>query len=160
MRNTSLLAAVATCVAFPCCSADIEDLIKKNGLYYDLEADSPFSGEIGGQDSGFFKEGLKNGRWIYHHLNGQVKSEGDFQDGQEQGTWLGYYENGQVFFEGSYLSGVKEGLWVSYYDDGKIFYRGHYKDGKEDGRWVGFNPDGSVWPYRTGHFRDGVKVSE
>ena len=55
---------------------------------------------------------------------------------------------------------VKDGLWVSFYDDGKIFYRGQYKKGKEDGAWIGFNPDGTPWPYRTGTYRDGVRVGK
>lgn len=160
MRHIPLLLLIAIFFACPSHGATFEDLVKKNGIYYEIASDKPFSGEIRGAAAGFFKDGLKNGRWVYHHLNGRIKSSGDYQGGQKQGAWIGYYENGQVFYEGAYLSGVKDGPWVSFYDDGKLFYRGQYKGGKEDGRWEGYNPDGSVWAYRTGQFRDGFKISE
>ena len=41
-----------------------------------------------------------------------------------------------------------------------FFYRGQYKKGKEDGAWLGFNPDGTPWPYRTGIYKDGVRVDK
>lgn len=137
-----------------------DDLIRKNGLFYESWSDVPFTGEITGIDRGAFKDGLRHGRWVQGHENGQVKSEGDYENGLKQGQWIGYYKNGQIFYEGAYVDGIKDGLWVSFYDDGKIFYRGQYKKGKEDGAWLGFNPDGTPWPYRTGIYKDGVRVDK
>lgn len=136
------------------------DLIKKNGRFYKSSSEIPFTGEITGRDHGAFKDGLRHGRWIYGHENGQVKSEGDYKDGLKQGLWIGYYQNSQIFYQGSYLDGKKDGAWVSFYDNGKLFYRGEYKEGKEEGEWIGFNPDASPWPYRTGIFKGGKRISD
>ena len=72
--------------------------------------------------------------------------------------WRGYYDDGQLFYEGGYRAGMKDGPSVSYYENTKIFYEGEYKAGKEHGSWIGFNPDGTVWAYRTGLFKDGLKI--
>ena len=146
-------------VPFPTFGETLDDLVKINGLYYKISRDIPFNGVIHGQNHGSFKNGSRHGQWVYHYDNGRVKSEGNYKLGKKEGTWVGYYHNGKIFYEGAYLDGIKEGLWVSFYDDEKVFYRGQYKAGKEDGPWIGFNPDGSSWSYRTGLFKNGVKVS-
>ena len=79
---------------------------------------------------------------------------------ERAGSWIGFYENGQLFYKGHYVEGKKDGLWVSYYDDATLFYQGNFEDGKENGLWKGFNPDGTPWAFRTGLFRNGIKISE
>ena len=138
----------------------MDQLVKIGGIYYKISSDIPFSGEVRGQSSGFFENGLRQGNWTYRHPNGQPKSEGAYLRGEKDGLWRGYYDNGQLFYEGGYRAGMKDGPWVSYYEDAKIFYKGEYQAGKEHGTWIGFNPDGTVWEYRTGLFKDGLKIYE
>ena len=154
MRFILLLASVSL-VSLQSVGETMDELVTRDGLYYKISSDIPFSGEIDGQDLGSFENGQRHGAWVFHHENGQVKSEGYYRNGKKHGAWAGYYANGQLFYRGAYSEGKKEGLWVSYYDNAKIFYKGRYNAGKENGRWIGFNPDGSPWLYRTGVFQNG-----
>ena len=159
MKKISFL---LTCLTVPLIglAETMDQLVKIDGIYHKISSDTPFSGQVRGQSSGLFKNGLRHGNWTYRHANGQLKSEGAYIHGEKDGMWRGYYGNGQLFYKGGYRSGKKIGPWVSYYEDAKIFYKGEYQAGKEHGTWIGFNPDGSVWAYRTGFFRAGVKISD
>ncbi|MGB2024757.1 MAG: toxin-antitoxin system YwqK family antitoxin [Litorivicinaceae bacterium] len=159
MRFILLLASVSL-VSLQSVGETMDELVTRDGLYYKISSDIPFSGEIDGQDLGSFENGQRHGAWVFHHENGQVKSEGYYRNGKKHGAWAGYYANGQLFYRGAYSDGKKEGLWVSYYDNAKIFYKGRYNAGKENGRWIGFNPDGSPWLYRTGVFQNGSKIGD
>ena len=159
MRFILLLASVSL-VSLQSVGETMDELVTRDGLYYKISSDIPFSGEIDGQDLGSFENGQRHGAWVFHHENGQVKSEGYYRNGKKHGAWAGYYANGQLFYRGAYSEGKKEGLWVSYYDNAKIFYKGRYNAGKENGRWIGFNPDGSPWLYRTGVFQNGSKIGD
>ena len=155
-----LLLAFVSLVSLQSVGETMDELVIRDGLYYKISSDIPFSGEIDGQDLGSFENGQRHGAWVFHHENGQVKSEGYYRNGKKHGAWAGYYANGQLFYRGAYSDGKKEGLWVSYYDNAKIFYKGRYNAGKENGRWIGFNPDGSPWLYRTGVFQNGSKIGD
>ena len=160
MRIHWLLLLGLAVVSIPSFSETMENLVLRDGLYYQLSSEQPFSGEITGKNQGSFKDGLRHGVWVHFHDNGEVKSRGGFQDGLKHGSWIGFYENGQLFYKGRYVEGKKYGLWVSYYDDETLFYQGSFEDGKETGLWKGFNPDGTPWPYRTGVFINGEKLNE
>lgn len=138
----------------------MSDLVKRDGRYYSILGNKLFSGVVSGPDSGSFKKGLRHGEWTSFYENGQVKNRGRYLLGQKEGMWLGYYRSGQLFYQGAYKADKKDGPWVSYYEDNTLFYRGAYLLGEEDGEWIAFNPDGSVWDYRSGVFKAGVKVSD
>ena len=157
-RLLLLLALVV--VSTPSFSETMENLVLRDGLYYHPSGRQPFSGEITGKNQGSFIGGLRHGVWVHFHDNGEVKSQGGFKSGLKHGSWIGFYENGQLFYKGHYVEGKKDGLWVSYYDDATLFYQGNFEDGRENGLWKGFNPDGTSWAFRTGLFRNGIKISE
>ena len=138
----------------------MSDLVKRDGRYYSILGNKLFSGVVSGPDSGSFKKGLRHGEWTSFYENGQVKNRGRYLLGQKEGMWLGYYRSGRLFYQGAYKADKKDGPWVSYYEDNTLFYRGAYLLGEEDGEWIAFNPDGSVWDYRSGVFKAGVKVSD
>jgi antitoxin component YwqK of YwqJK toxin-antitoxin module len=160
MQVNWLLVFGFAAISMPGFSDTMENLVLRDGLYYQIASEQPFSGEITGQNYGFFKDGLRHGDWIYFHDNGKVKSKGKFKSGRKNGPWVGFYANGQLFYKGEYVNGKKQGVWVGYYENEALFYRGTFEDGREDGSWRAFNPDGTPWAYKTGTFRGGTKISE
>ena len=40
---------------------------------------------------GFFKNGLRDGKWSYWHGNGQLRLEGDYEKGFTTKRWTRYY---------------------------------------------------------------------
>ena len=86
----------------------MDDLVERNGLYYEKFTVVPFSGKI--------DEGLERG---------------SFRDGKREGLWFSFYDNGQLEWEGTYKDGKKDGPWVYYNKDGTVYENltGTYKDG-------------------------------
>ena len=48
-----------------------DDLVEREGLFYEMFTDVPFSGEVTGQEQGQIKDGVKDGPWAYYYENGQ-----------------------------------------------------------------------------------------
>ena len=120
----------------PSWSVTIDDLVKREGIYYEKFIDVPFTGEVTGVEQGSFK------------------------NGEREGAWVGYWSDGQLFFKGSYKNGKEEGAWVGYHKNGRLEYKGIYKNGSIEGPWVWYESDGSVFKFLTGTFKYGVKISD
>ena len=116
----------------------LDDLVKRDGLYYKKFTDVPFTGKI---DEGLSRGSIKNGHRV--------------------GPWIVYHGNGQLYEKGSYNeNGKKEGSWVSYWDNGQLWDKGEYGNGKEEGYWESYNKDGSVFKLVTGTYKNGKKISD
>ena len=80
----------------PSWSQTMDDLVERNNLYYEKFTNVPFTGKV-------------TGRW-----------KGSFKNGKKEGDWVWYYGNGQLSYIGNYKNGIKEGVWVSYNEDGTL----------------------------------------
>ena len=115
-----------------------DDLVKRDGLYYQKFTDVPFTGKVVGRLVGEIKNGRKvlEGEWLSYHENGQLKFKRNYKDGKLEGEWLVYYENGQLEEKGNYKDDKQEGEWLVYNENGQLEEKGNYKDGKEEGEWL------------------------
>ena len=84
----------------------MDDLVKRNDLYYKKFTDVPFTGKVTGQ-------------W-----DGQIKN------GKRKGSWIKYYENGQLRVKENYKDGNPDGLWEYFNEDGSLTRTETYKDGE------------------------------
>ena len=52
-----------------------DDLVKRDGLYYEKFTDVPFTGDVVGRVVGKIKDGTKayEGKWIEYYESGQLK---------------------------------------------------------------------------------------
>ena len=75
---------------------NFDDLIEKDGLYYEINSDVLFTGEVTGSVVGNFKNGKPEGEWLEHYENGELLSKGNYKNGELDGEFLYYYENGQL----------------------------------------------------------------
>ena len=93
----------------PSWSETFDDLVEREGIYYQKFSDVPYTAEVTGDEQG----SLKNGK--------------------RDGAWIGYYENGELYYKGNYKDGKKESVWVSYNRDGTLYkyYTGTFKDDKK-----------------------------
>jgi hypothetical protein len=109
--NTLLALLFISLLSSPSWSATMDDLVEREGIYYEKFTDVPFSGEITGDIQGSLKNGEKEGDWVWYHENGQLWMKENFKDGKKEGAWVSYDENG---FLVSMLTGTfKDGTKIS-----------------------------------------------
>lgn len=149
-------------VSFPSWGLSMDDLVQREGLYYQKFTDVPFTGEVDeGLKRGSIINGKKEGSWKNYHSNGQLNRSGTYINGEEEGYWFFYHSNGILFAEGEIKNGENQGLW-SYYDteNGNLLARGLFKDSLRQGWWEFFNEDGTLDYEATGTYKNSLKVSD
>ena len=184
MRFNFLLLFILLSLSIPSFGETMDDLVKRNGLYYKKFTDVPFTGEVEGNKQGSFKDGKKEGSWATYWDNGQLRSKGAYKNGTKDGFCQFYWMYGRIRDEGSFKNGTKHGMWVGYWEkNGSLQYEQNYKNDQEDsykfywengqlgtegiylngqkeGLWRSFWEDGSVRPSESGTYKNGVKISD
>ena len=78
---------IISCLLFAsvCWSKDVsmDDLVEREGLYYEKFKGDPFTGKISGQKQGKISKGKREGKWIKYFENGQFLLEGNYKDGKK-----------------------------------------------------------------------------
>ena len=119
----------------------ISDLISRNGLYYEEDADAPFTGVLDeGYERGAIKNGKREGHWrLYAHWD-QLEAEGwGFPDSNHVDGW-------HIGSEGKFRNGMKRGTWVEYdHQSGVVKARGEYEGEHRVGHWTWYWPNGQVY---------------
>ena len=133
----------------------MDDLVIREGIYYQKFHNVPFDGEVTGQRQGSFRDGIKDGSWVKYGGNGQLWEKGTYKDGKKEGPWVYYHDNGQLWKRGTFKDGKREGSWVGYHDNGQLEFKGTYRNGKKEGEWVTHWNNGQL--REKGAFRIGKK---
>ena len=86
----------------------MDDLVQRDGLYYEKFTKDPFTGNVVGKEQGKISKGKIDGEWISYWDNGQLWSTSNYKDGKEKGEWLSYHENGElektkIYKDGKYI---------------------------------------------------------
>tara|TARA_Y100001933_G_C18734443_1_gene453104 strand:+ start:224 stop:694 length:471 start_codon:yes stop_codon:yes gene_type:complete len=130
---------------------NINDLVKRDGLYYKKFSDEPFTGNVVGlprgesccEGRGRVVNGKREGRWTFWYENGQLLSRINHKNGKREGLYERYYESGQVKVREYYKNGEWDGLYEWYYESGQLEMRGHHSNGKRVGKEEYYNEDGT-----------------
>ncbi|MBL7138258.1 MAG: toxin-antitoxin system YwqK family antitoxin [Bacteroidales bacterium] len=80
----------------------------------------------------------------FYYSNGQVEMTGAYKDGERDGYWIYYYENGNVWSEGFYHNGKNDGKRLTYYENGRLRYEAYYKDNERTGVWKFYDQAGNL----------------
>ena len=106
------------------------------------------------------QNGKKEGLWITHYANGNVRSRGTFRAGNKHGEWTLYHQNGNKQSEATFVDGHYSGYYVSYHENGNKFREGEYniadgssKDGRKEGVWHQYLEDGETVEWRITYKR-------
>ena len=109
----------------------MDDVKKREGLYYKNFTNVPFTGNITGKMQGEIRNGKQVGPWIAYHPNGQLLYQGTFKNGKMVGRWVIYYDDGQLMDIKNYDKyGNPVGAWVHHFPDGTLWSKGTWKDGE------------------------------
>ncbi|NQV01185.1 MAG: toxin-antitoxin system YwqK family antitoxin [Bacteroidia bacterium] len=80
----------------------------------------------------------------FYYANGQVEMTGAYKDGERDGYWIYYYENGNVWSEGSYNKGKNNGKRLTYFENGRLRYEAWYKNNERIGIWKFYDQAGNL----------------
>lgn len=106
---------------------------------------------------GNFKNGQRDGLWIWYFENGSIYIEQEYSYGKKREFWLPveewgnenglyrrFYPEGFLEEQGYFESGYRSGSWIKYYPNGKLEYKGSYKKGVKVNTWNYYYPNGSI----------------
>ena len=88
-------------------------LEKKNGLYYNIGENTPFTG-----------------KYTIYYMGGEIKKQRSYKNGLKHGVAQTWYKNGQVENNASFKNGEMNGSVSSWYENGQIQYQTDVKNGK------------------------------
>jgi len=91
-----------------------------------------------------YKDGEKNGKFLYYYENGQIEGEGNYKDGEKDGKYTLYYENGKIKEKGYYKDGELDGLIKSYFENGELETKRQYINGIKDGECISKHQNGII----------------
>jgi|GEM_PF-2570260 antitoxin component YwqK of YwqJK toxin-antitoxin module len=77
-----------------------------------------------------FEQCLHHGMYINYFSNGQTKDSGYYKNGRRQGYWTEWYSTGQMKQTGIYDKGEKHSSWKIYNEQGILVQLEEYKHGK------------------------------
>ena len=119
-RHTLIPSVLLALVSFPILGMDFNDLVYREGLYYNKSTDSLFTGKVRGLSEGLIREGKQEGPWIEFHRKRKLYLKGNYENGKRNGSWTAYWSSGQLVHQAIFKNGVREGTWKDYINDGNV----------------------------------------
>ena len=84
--------------------------------------------------SGYYKNGVKDGKGIYRFANG-TELDGEWENGVIQGVGRYIDADNNLIYEGESMNGKLDGMGIYYYENG-YSYMGKWVNGKKNGEGV------------------------
>ena len=81
---------------------DYDELVERNGLFYEKDTVVPYTGKVTGEEHGSLKKGLREGEWVTYNENGQIGLKLTYENGKKVGGWESFHENGQLHQKGNF----------------------------------------------------------
>jgi antitoxin component YwqK of YwqJK toxin-antitoxin module len=91
-----------------------------------------------------FKQGKRNGPFIYYHDNGKVKLRGKYVDDLLDSTLNSFYDNGNNKYIHHYNLGVKVGESITFFKNGNVEQKVNLKNEKPDGVMLTYYEAGNL----------------
>ena len=77
-----------------------DELVERDGIYYKKFTADSFTGDVVGGETGFMRNGVKQGRWFSFDAEGQLKYERELKNGEVHGSYKYYCQDGKLQQEG------------------------------------------------------------
>ena len=170
-----------------------ETLIDRGGLLYEVNGQKPYTGKVfdlyksngNKKVEGYYRKGIKNGKWTYYTEIGNGKYKVKYTDGtytvavftdslgndytglpitdepEQDGIYLFQEEDKYDFSKFSNIfatikDGEPDGLFIYWYDNGRKWFEETWKGGYVDGLLTEWYSNGQKWSERT--YKDGKLI--
>ena len=165
MKKAILFMALSTMIyeiAGAQISVEYSKLVVRNGIYYQVNSQIPFTGKVyrpysgdqGDKLEGYFLNGRRNGKWTIWYDNGQKQFEGTYKNGSYDSKISKWGIDGQLSEECFYSNGVLNGSCKMFYYNGKTKFNGSYIMGQYDGLIYEYSDDGTL--AKSAKYNNGV----
>lgn len=88
-------------------SETLDDLVKRDGVYYKKFTSVPFTGKVTGQVQGTIINGRRHGSWVTYYTNGRPNEKITYVNGELHGPYVWYNEDGTIEGEGRWVNGKR-----------------------------------------------------
>ena len=122
----------------------MDDLVEREGLYYEKFSTKPFTGTTVGLDQYTFRNGLEHGKFHSFYNNGNLFQVGEYNNGKATGELKTYFPTGKLLARSTFKNGKKNGASTGFNKDGNLLYEGLYWDDKMQGEWRFYQRDGRL----------------
>jgi len=124
MKSTGVVLMIVAVLAAAGCATtkeptvvDGEYLVERDGLWYELDSEDPFTGVM-----------------AEYWPGGEKKVEAELVDGKVHGRLTEWYEDGQEASRAEYVDGELHGEAAAWYEDGQKMAEVEFIDGEEVSR--------------------------
>ncbi len=116
-----------------------------NGKYEGEFTEQWLEGAKGIKSKGQYKNGKKNGLWVYEHKSGKKEKEENYINGVLNGSYKTYSDNGKLYETYEYTNGDKNGPYKLYrYNTDVLRETGTYVSGRVKGTRKYYDEKGNV----------------
>ena len=185
---TSLV--LITSVSFSQSKVNINNLVQYGDKMFKVDDDKPYTGKVfdlyksngNKKVEGYYRKGIKNGKWTYYTEIGNGKYKVKYTDGtytvavftdslgndytglpitdepEQDGIYLFQEEDKYDFSKYptaffTFKDGEYDGLWTKWYENGQKNGEGNFKDGKQEGLHIEWHENGQK--EKEGTYKDG-----
>ena len=95
----------------------LDDLIERDGLYYEKFTDKPFTGKVTGIKQGKIRKGIKKGKWKEYWESGILKESYTIKRGNYDSEYIEYTNDGKLKMKALWEEGkLDSGEGLIYFD--------------------------------------------
>ena len=127
---------------------DFHSLVQRNGIYYELNSDTPYSGQYYNKDlikiEGSIKEGKLHGINRTYYITGELEIEQNYKNGMLNGPFKSFFKNGVLKNEGLYENDKTIGVWKTFHENGELESEKSFSQGIIDGTFKLYFEDGEL----------------
>ena len=161
---------------------DRDQLVERDGVFYEKFSTEPFTGSVTGRTSGRMSKGLfnglvttfdeegrlsaqlmhvnglANGEYSEFYPSGQLKSKGRYKDDVSDGNFEMFSESGTLSATYTFVAGKLEGIAYFYRENGELWFSEEYDDDIKNGEYREYYEGGSLKTHGT--YRNGFKFGK
>ena len=123
---------------------DRDQLVERDGLFYEKFSTEPFTGKVTGKTVGRMSEGLFKGLVSVFDEDGQLSAQMVQKGGVLHGEYSEFFPNGQLQKRGQLKNDLQDGLWELFSESGVMLAAMSFEDGKLHGLVTHYRETGVV----------------
>jgi len=132
-------------------STDLFTLVKQEGLFYNSDHVTLFSGKYHWNypsgilaEEGYMSNGVVDGSVKLYNEEGTLLVEAEYKDGKKNGLITTYYPSGHIKAEFTLENDQREGRMRIWYEGGVKKYEACFKNNMLNGKQIKYYPNGNV----------------